>query len=121
MARNNFGPTVVQDPASGKHSATVIFLHGLGDSGSGISTIGQALVQNAPELGHVRFVFPTAPTRPVTMNGGMVMPAWFDLDLRKFDNVDNQGINEAISYLGKCYVQTRDFLVGCRVTRYHFD
>ena len=69
-----FGPTVTQQPSGGKHTATVIFLHGLGDTGNGIAPIGQALVDGAPQLSHVKFLFPTAPQRPVTMNGSAVMP-----------------------------------------------
>lgn len=69
-----FGRTEIQKSA-GPHTATVIFLHGLGDSGSGIAPIGQALTSSASsQLSHVKFVFPTAPIRPVTMNGGAQMP-----------------------------------------------
>ena len=34
------------------------------------------------------------------MNGGMTMPAWFDLDLNKLQSVDNQGISSAVAHLG---------------------
>ncbi|KAK9908056.1 hypothetical protein WJX75_002248 [Coccomyxa subellipsoidea] len=54
---------------------------------------------SVPNISHVKFVFPTAPTRPVTMNGGMRMPAWFDLDPRIIGSVDHEGINSSISYL----------------------
>ena len=57
--------------------ASVIWLHGLGADGHDFEPI-------VPELGlpstlPVRFVFPHAPTRPVTINGGMVMRAWYDV------------------------------------------
>ena len=57
--------------------ASVIWLHGLGAD-------GHDFVPIVPELGlppamSVRFVFPHAPTRPVTINGGMVMRAWYDV------------------------------------------
>ena len=58
-------------------SAAVIWLHGLGASGHDFVPIIPAL-QLPDELG-VRFVFPHAPEIPVTINGGMVMPAWFDI------------------------------------------
>jgi phospholipase/carboxylesterase len=57
-------------------SASVVWLHGLGADGNDFVPI-------VPELGvddlSLRFVFPHAPTRPVTINGGMVMRAWYDI------------------------------------------
>lgn len=56
--------------------ASVIWLHGLGADGSDFEPI-------VPELGlpaTVRFVFPHAPVRPVTVNGGMPMRAWYDIN-----------------------------------------
>jgi phospholipase/carboxylesterase len=55
----------------------VIWLHGLGADGSNFEPV-------VPELGlpadpGVRFVFPNAPSMPVTCNGGYVMPAWYDI------------------------------------------
>lgn len=61
-------------PAPGKHTATVFWLHGLGDNGFSWAPVSRSL-----DMPHVKFVFPTAPTLPVTLNGGMEMPAWFDL------------------------------------------
>ena len=57
--------------------ASVIWLHGLGASGHDFEPV-------VPELGlpadlPTRFVFPHAPQIPVTINGGMVMPAWYDI------------------------------------------
>ncbi|CAG8451359.1 10285_t:CDS:10 [Dentiscutata heterogama] len=50
---------------------------GLGDCGDGISP---AFLGLSKMLGHVKFVFPNAPSRPITVNNGMVMPAWYDID-----------------------------------------
>ena len=90
----------IEQKAQGRHSATVFVLHGLGDTGDGWSFLG-------PHLGlrHVKFVYPTAPTRPITLNGGMPMPGWFDLSI--LDNVekmldgdlDHEGIGESVGYL----------------------
>jgi phospholipase/carboxylesterase len=55
----------------------VIWLHGLGADGHDFEPIVPAL--NLPEDLPVRFVFPHAPMRPVTINGGMVMRAWYDI------------------------------------------
>ena len=56
---------------------TVIVLHGLGDSGHGFAPIAKELDLSA--LGAVRFVLPHAPERAVTINGGYVMRAWYDI------------------------------------------
>jgi phospholipase/carboxylesterase len=57
--------------------ASVIWLHGLGADGYDFAPIVPELALPA-DLG-IRFIFPHAPTRPVTVNGGFVMPAWFDI------------------------------------------
>jgi phospholipase/carboxylesterase len=56
--------------------AAVIWLHGLGADGSDFEPIVPAL---GLEGQGVRFVFPNAPKIPVTINAGMVMPAWYDI------------------------------------------
>lgn len=56
---------------------TVIWLHGLGADGNDFVPIVHEL--RLPEELGVKFLFPHAPRRPVTLNGGMVMRAWFDL------------------------------------------
>ncbi|WP_028319502.1 alpha/beta hydrolase [Desulfobulbus elongatus] len=57
--------------------AAVIWLHGLGADGSDFAPIVPEL-HLPPDLG-IRFIFPHAPAMPVTVNGGYVMPAWFDI------------------------------------------
>ncbi len=69
-------PSVVID-AQGEHKNTIIWLHGLGDSGNGFAPIAPEL-KLSPELG-VKFIFPHAPIRPVTINNGMEMRAWYDI------------------------------------------
>jgi len=56
---------------------TIIVLHGLGADGHDFVPICDELDLRA--LGAVRFVFPHAPERPVTINGGYVMRAWYDI------------------------------------------
>src|ERR1700712_2363391 len=58
-------------------TATVIVLHGLGADGNDFVPIAQEL--DLSSVGPVRFVFPHGPTRPVTINGGHVMRAWYDI------------------------------------------
>ena len=62
-----------------KPSHSVIWLHGLGADGNDFVPIVQQL--SLPPLG-IRFVFPHAPMRPVTLNGGFVMRAWYDIVLQ---------------------------------------
>ncbi|MGH8370324.1 MAG: alpha/beta hydrolase [Gammaproteobacteria bacterium] len=57
--------------------ASIIWLHGLGADGHDFEPIVPEL--KLPESLPVRFVFPNAPVRPVTMNNGYPMRAWFDL------------------------------------------
>jgi phospholipase/carboxylesterase len=57
--------------------AAVIWLHGLGADGNDFAALVPELdLRNCPAI---RFVFPHAPELPVTINGGYVMPAWYDI------------------------------------------
>ena len=58
-------------------TASVIWLHGLGANGHDFEAILPEL--NLPENAPIRFIFPHSPSIPVTINGGMVMPAWYDI------------------------------------------
>ncbi|MEM1411432.1 MAG: alpha/beta hydrolase [Pseudomonadota bacterium] len=55
---------------------SVIWMHGLGADATDFIPIVEMLELNA----RLRFVFPNAPVRPVTINGGMTMRAWYDID-----------------------------------------
>lgn len=57
--------------------ASVIWLHGLGANGHDFEPIVPEL--RLPANAAVRFIFPHAPAIPVTINGGAVMPAWYDI------------------------------------------
>ena len=57
--------------------ATVIWMHGLGADAHDFEP-AVPMLDLGPEL-PVRYVFPNAPVRPVTVNGGLVMPAWYDI------------------------------------------
>lgn len=69
-------PTVEHETAS-LLTHSVIWLHGLGADGHDFAPIVPELV--AQEWPGLRFVFPHAPVRPVTLNGGMPMRAWYDI------------------------------------------
>jgi len=58
-------------------TAAVIWLHGLGADGNDFATVVPQLQLNGCQT--IRFIFPHAPSMPVTVNGGYVMPAWYDI------------------------------------------
>ena len=62
---------------TGNPQLTIIWMHGLGADGHDFAPIVPELERqlNAP----VKFIFPHAPVRPVTLNNGMSMPAWYDI------------------------------------------
>ena len=62
-----------------KYRGALIFLHGLGDTPAGWSDLERSLPQYSSRLSQIKYVFPPAPTIPITINGGMTMPGWFDL------------------------------------------
>jgi predicted esterase len=71
-------PKFITVPSATKHTATVIFLHGLGDTGNGWKPVADML-QKDSGVSHVKWVLPHAPIKKVTANMGMQMPAWFDI------------------------------------------
>src|SRR5574341_2152987 len=75
-------------------SATVIWLHGLGADGHDFEPIVPEL--RLPRDPAVRFVFPHAPHRPVTINRGYVMRAWYDIaETGSARREDEAGIRES--------------------------
>ncbi len=87
-------PETVEVANVANPQGSVIWLHGLGADGHDFEAI-------VPELGvadqlSLRFVFPHAPMRPVTINGGMTMRAWYDiLTLERGGPQDEAGIRES--------------------------
>lgn len=74
--------------------AAVIWLHGLGANGHDFEPVVSEL--NLPDKAPIRFIFPHAPSMPVTINGGLVMPAWYDiLDLDFRGKIDEEGIKKS--------------------------
>ena len=79
---------------------SVIWMHGLGASGHDFPPIVPYL--ELPDSLAVRFIFPHAPSRPVTINNGFVMPAWYDIvdtDLQK--RYDLEGVKESADQIRK--------------------
>jgi phospholipase/carboxylesterase len=68
---------VIEAETAPNPTASIIILHGLGADGNDFVPVAQEL--DLTSVGAVRFVFPHGPTRPVTLNGGYVMRAWYDI------------------------------------------
>ena len=91
-------PECVEVTTGDAPAGSVIWLHGLGADGHDFEPIVPEL--HLPADLPLRFVFPHAPTRPVTINGGMVMRAWYDivtLDAR--GRADAEGVRESTAIL----------------------
>ena len=86
----------------GQHSATVVITHGLGDSSEGyiemcwlwkfqcqlklyfwcdfcVCRFADVAEMFSSQMPYTKFILPTAPTQPVTLNGGMAMNSWYDI------------------------------------------
>lgn len=86
---------------------TVIWLHGLGADGHDFAPIVAQL--DSARSRAVRFVFPHAPIRPVTVNGGMRMRAWYDI--RGFEiarDQDHDGVADSIAIVEGLIRRERD-------------
>lgn len=81
-------------------TAAVIWLHGLGASGHDFENVVPEL--GLPDDAAVRFIFPHAPNIPVTINGGMTMPAWYDIKAMDIDRVvDTDQLMDSARAVGK--------------------
>lgn len=86
---------------------SVIWLHGLGADGHDFEAIVPEL--RLPESMPLRFVFPHAPVRPVTVNGGMAMRAWYDIvSLDRDGPADESGIRESSDLLDALILGEQD-------------
>ncbi len=87
-------PDTVEIETGEKPKGSVIWLHGLGADGHDFEPIVPEL--RLPDSLPLRFVFPHAPVRPVTLNGGMSMRAWYDvLSFDRDGPADEAGILES--------------------------
>lgn len=100
-------PAVVLEPAAPARSS-VIWLHGLGADGHDFESLVPHL--GLPPAAAIRFVFPHAPFRPVTINGGMRMRAWYDISAAVPPREDDRGIRESEQEL--CRLIWREIAAG---------
>ena len=93
---NDDAPLVIEPPETA--TASVIWLHGLGADGHDFEPIVAELGEGVTR--DVRYVFPHAPRIPVTINGGMVMRAWYDIaDTDLSNRADEEGVRASARIL----------------------
>ncbi|MBN3325618.1 LYPL1 protein, partial [Atractosteus spatula] len=63
---------------TGKHTSSVFFLHGSGDTGEGLRAWVRELLKQDLAFPHIRIIYPTAPARPYTPMRGSLSNVWFD-------------------------------------------
>jgi len=95
--------------------AAIIWLHGLGADGNDFVPIVDQL--QLPSHYDIRFIFPNAPLRPITINQGYQMPGWYDISsLSIVDQEDEAGIKESSEILKQlCESQEADGIESSRI------
>eukprot|EP00796_Vickermania_ingenoplastis_P007985 gene7985-5545_t len=107
----DYGP-ILQHGNTRQPSGIVFLSHGLGDSAEGWDDVGRELGSRLP---HLLFLLPTAPHRAVTINGGMPMPAWYDIygmiqSGLKSGKQDGVGVMQSVDYLASlAHVVSKNF------------
>jgi predicted esterase len=102
VSQKPFLPSITVGPFYHRHTATVVWLHGLGDTGQGMRVAANKLSLH-PLLGHVKIILPSAPIMPVTGNGRKIMPSWFDCLSFDIENrrEDEEGLFRAVSWINE--------------------
>uniref|UniRef100_A0A0D3GBG4 Phospholipase/carboxylesterase/thioesterase domain-containing protein n=1 Tax=Oryza barthii TaxID=65489 RepID=A0A0D3GBG4_9ORYZ len=92
--RVEYGRTYVVRP-KGRHQATIVWLHGLGDNGASWSQLLDSL-----SLPNIKWICPTAATQPVTAFGGFPCTAWFDVEDTSVDGCDDiEGLDASAAHI----------------------
>ena len=91
------GRGITLTPPSGSYSNVVLWFHGLGDTADGWADMMPSL-----SLEDTKFILPTAPSIPISINGGMEMNGWSDingLDIGSLE--DREGFDKSASRMNK--------------------
>src|SRR5262245_54100167 len=97
---------VILQPAEGPADAVVLWMHGLGADGYDFVPLIPEL--GLPESARIRFVFPHAAVRPVTINNGHAMGAWYDIRaLTPEGRDDEEGFAEARARIDRYIARER--------------
>ena len=104
---------MIEAEPPGPAMASVILMHGLGADAGDLQPLPPAF--GLPAGLHVRYVFPSAPRMPVTINMGMLMPAWYDIRSIGPGGQDEPGIRRAGAWLDELIA--REVARGVPVSR----
>jgi phospholipase/carboxylesterase len=104
---------VILEPAAGSADSAIIWMHGLGADGHDFVPMVPEL--QLPASARVRFVFPHARVRPVTVNAGYAMRAWYDIrELTPEGRDDEAGLAESRSRIETCIARERNAGIAAR-------
>ena len=96
-------------------AATIIWMHGLGADGNDFVPIVREL--DLAGLPGIRFMFPHAPMRPVTINNGYVMRAWYDISFGDLEGrsrkADEAGVRESQRQIGDLILRENSRGIAC--------
>ena len=96
-------PEYIEIETASAPTHSVVWLHGLGADGADFADLPSML--ELPSKSAIRFIFPHAPIRPITLNGGAMMRGWYDLaGLQELDKQDVIGIRESSSQI-RCLIE----------------
>lgn len=88
----------IESPKGVEITASIIWLHGLGADGNDFAPLVPQM-KLPPDLG-IRFIFPHAPSIPVSINNGYVMPAWYDIKQADVDrHVDVEQLTQSAAWV----------------------
>lgn len=111
MSLFNAAQTIEVIHGEGKPNCAVIWLHGLGASSNDFPPVVPYLGLNKDQT--IRFIFPQAPNRPITINGGMEMPGWYDIKGMDISGKEDlEGMTESKSFLDSLIQQQIDLGIG---------
>lgn len=97
----------VEQQTRARPAWTILWLHGLGADGHDFAPIVPELVR--PEWPGIRFVFPHAKVRPVTINGGAPMRAWYDISSQSIEQrADESGVRDSVAEVDALIARERD-------------
>ncbi|XP_024961385.1 acyl-protein thioesterase 2-like isoform X2 [Cynara cardunculus var. scolymus] len=101
--RFEFGRTCVVRPR-GTHQATIVWLHGIGEMGSSWTRFLESL-----PLPNIKWICPTAPTRPVALFGGLPCTSWFNVeDMSDNATDDVEGLDASATHIANMLSNERD-------------
>lgn len=105
--KNETSPSAIEIESPAGADKSVIWLHGLGADGSDFVPLVPEL--RLPSSLNIRFIFPHAPTMPITINNGYEMRAWYDISALSIDGIsDKLGIEKSVKFVNNLITKEMD-------------